>query len=43
MRKFVSTLALAAALYAVPAAAQNASPTTADAEAFVAKAEKDLS
>lgn len=42
MRKFVSTLALAAALYAVPAAAQNASPTTADAEAFVAKAEKDL-
>ncbi|MGC1469626.1 MAG: M2 family metallopeptidase [Sphingorhabdus sp.] len=42
MRKFVSTLALAAALYAVPAAAQNASPTSADAEAFIAKAEKDL-
>jgi peptidyl-dipeptidase A len=42
MRKFISSLALAAALAAAPAYAQQAAPTVADAEAFIAKAEKDL-
>ncbi|HMS21025.1 M2 family metallopeptidase [uncultured Sphingorhabdus sp.] len=42
MKKFVSTVALAAALISTPAMAQNAAPTPADAEAFLAKAEKDL-
>lgn len=42
MRKFVSSLALAAALVASPAYAQQAAPTLDDAEAFIAKAEKDL-
>jgi peptidyl-dipeptidase A len=42
MRKFISSLALAAALAAAPAYAQPAAPTVADAEAFIAKAEKDL-
>lgn len=42
MKKFVSTVALAAALVSAPAMAQNAAPSSADAEAFIAKAEKDL-
>lgn len=42
MKKFVSTVALAAALISMPAMAQDAAPTSADAEAFLAKAEKDL-
>jgi peptidyl-dipeptidase A len=41
MKKLVSTVALAAALIATPTMAQTA-PTVADAEAFIAKAEKDL-
>lgn len=42
MKKFISTLALSAALMATPVMAQENAPTVADAEAFVAKAEKDL-
>jgi peptidyl-dipeptidase A len=42
MRKFVSSFALATLLAASPAYAQQAAPTVADAEAFIAKAEKDL-
>ncbi|WP_374541789.1 M2 family metallopeptidase [Sphingorhabdus sp.] len=42
MRKFISTLALAAALISAPAMAQDAAPTVADAEAFIGKVEKDL-
>ncbi|MBP6579995.1 MAG: M2 family metallopeptidase [Sphingorhabdus sp.] len=42
MKKFISTLALSAALMATPVIAQENAPTVADAEAFVAKAEKDL-
>jgi peptidyl-dipeptidase A len=41
MNKFISSVALAAALLAAPVAAQDA-PSVADAEAFIAKAEKDL-
>ncbi|HMT41243.1 MAG TPA: M2 family metallopeptidase [Sphingorhabdus sp.] len=41
MNKFISSVALAAALLATPVAAQDA-PSVADAEAFIAKAEKDL-
>jgi peptidyl-dipeptidase A len=41
MNKFISSVALAAALLAAPVAAQDA-PSIADAEAFIAKAEKDL-
>jgi peptidyl-dipeptidase A len=41
MKKYVSGLALAAALASAPALAQSA-PTVADAEAFIAAAEKDL-
>jgi peptidyl-dipeptidase A len=43
MKNFVSALALAAALVATPVMAQQAAPTVADAEAFIAAAEKDLS
>ena len=42
MRKFISTLALAAALISAPAMAQDAAPTVADAEACIGKVEKDL-
>lgn len=42
MKKFVSTLALSVALLATPAMAQENAPTVAEAEAFIAKAEKDL-
>ncbi len=42
MRKFISTLALAAALISAPAMAQDAAPSVADAEAFIGKVEKDL-
>ncbi len=42
MRKFVSSVALAVALVSTPVMAQEAAPTVADAEAFIAKAEKDL-
>ncbi len=42
MRKFVSTVALAAALVSMPVMAQDAAPTASEAEAFIAKAEKDL-
>lgn len=42
MKKFVSVVALAAALVSMPALAQEAAPGVADAEAFVTKAEKDL-
>jgi peptidyl-dipeptidase A len=42
MRKFVSSFALATLLAASPAYAQQAAPTVADAEVFIAKAEKDL-
>jgi peptidyl-dipeptidase A len=42
MNKFVSSLALAAALVATPVYAQQAAPTVASAEAFIAMAEKDL-
>ncbi len=42
MRYFTSVAAIAAALMAVPALAQEAAPTVADAEAFIATAEKDL-
>jgi peptidyl-dipeptidase A len=41
MKKYVSGLALAVALASAPALAQNA-PTVADAEGFIAAAEKDL-
>jgi peptidyl-dipeptidase A len=43
MKNFVSALALAAALVATPVMAQQTAPTVADAEAFIAAAEKDLS
>lgn len=42
MRKFVSSVALAVALVSTPVMAQEATPTVAEAEAFIAKAEKDL-
>ena len=42
IKTFVSTVALACAI-AAPAFAQNAAPTTADADKFVAAAEKELS
>lgn len=42
MKKFVSTLALSVALLATPVMAQEDAPTVAEAEAFIAKAEKDL-
>jgi peptidyl-dipeptidase A len=42
MRKLVSSVALAAALISAPVQAQQATPSVADAEAFIAKAEKDL-
>ena len=42
MKRFISTLALSAALMTTPVMAQENAPTVADAEAFVAKAEKDL-
>ena len=42
MKKFVSTLALSVALLATPVMAQENAPTVAEAEAFIAKAEKDL-
>ena len=41
MRKYVSIVALAIATVSTPAWAQTA-PTVSDAEAFIAKAEKDL-
>ncbi|MEW6576819.1 MAG: M2 family metallopeptidase [Pseudomonadota bacterium] len=42
MRKFVSSVALAVALVSTPVMAQEATPTVSEAEAFIAKAEKDL-
>ena len=42
MKNFVSAVALAAALISTPVLAQEAPPTVADAEAFLAKVEKDL-
>ncbi|WP_397594654.1 M2 family metallopeptidase [Sphingorhabdus sp.] len=42
MKRYISTLALSAALMTTPVLAQENAPTVADAEAFVAKAEKDL-
>jgi peptidyl-dipeptidase A len=42
MKYLVSVVALATASISVPAMAQNAAPTVADAEAFIAAAEKDL-
>ncbi|RDV06766.1 peptidase M2 family protein [Sphingorhabdus pulchriflava] len=42
MKNFVSAVALAAALISTPVMAQDAAPTVADAEAFLAKVEKDL-
>lgn len=42
MRKFVSSVALAVALVSTPVLAQESTPTVAEAEAFIAKAEKDL-
>jgi peptidyl-dipeptidase A len=42
MKNFVSALAVAVALVATPVVAQEAAPTVADAETFIAEAEKDL-
>lgn len=42
MKKFVSCVALAVALASTPVMAQEAGPTVAEAESFLAKAEKDL-
>ncbi len=42
MKNFVSAVALTAALISTPVMAQDAAPTVADAEAFLAKVEKDL-
>ncbi|MBK7162567.1 MAG: M2 family metallopeptidase [Sphingomonadales bacterium] len=42
MKNFVSAVALAAALISTPVMAQETAPTVADAEAFLAKVEKDL-
>jgi peptidyl-dipeptidase A len=42
MKYLVSVVALAAASISVPAVAQTAAPTVAEAEAFIAAAEKDL-
>jgi peptidyl-dipeptidase A len=42
MKRYISTLALSAALMTTPVLAQENAPTVADAEGFVAKAEKDL-
>ncbi|MFN3748750.1 MAG: M2 family metallopeptidase [Sphingorhabdus sp.] len=42
MRKFVSSVALAVALASTPVMAQDGTPTVSEAEAFIAKAEKDL-
>jgi peptidyl-dipeptidase A len=42
VKNFVSAVALAAALISTPVMAQETAPTVADAEAFLAKVEKDL-
>jgi peptidyl-dipeptidase A len=42
VKNFVSAVALTAALISTPVMAQDAAPTVADAEAFLAKVEKDL-